>query len=234
MEKSDRLISEPTIKDFALIFNVLTEVEKMFLIKNHTAINYKKNQIIYQEGEKPAGLLCLGSGKVKIYKEGVSRREQIVRLASAPDLVGYRAFFADENHIASAVVIEDCTVFHIKKDIIDRLLTSNNALCRIIIKLFAKELGFSRYRTVSLTQKHVRGRVAESLLILRDIYGYEEDGKTLNITLSREDLASFSNMTTANAIRTLSGFVSENAIIVSGRTIIILDEKKLEHISKIG
>ena len=230
----DFRIKEPTIKDIDVIFNALTDEEKTFLINNHTTIKYKKNQIIYYEGENPTGLLCLGSGKVKIFREGVGGRDQIVRLANAPGLIGYRALFADENHIASAVVIESCTIFHIKRDIIFKLLELNNTLCQNIIKSFATELGFSRYRTVSLTQKHVRGRIAESLLIMRDTYGYEEDGCTLNIYLSREDLANFSNMTSSNAIRTLTNFVNEQVIMVDGRVIKIIDEEKLERISQLG
>ena len=70
--------------------------------------------------------------------------------------------------------------------------------------------------------------------MLRDIYGYEEDGVTLNIFLSREDLANFSNMTTSNAIRTLSTFVNEKVISVDGRIIKILNEETLERISRLG
>ncbi|MDR2928542.1 MAG: Crp/Fnr family transcriptional regulator [Cytophagaceae bacterium] len=226
--------TEVTIKDIPVIFDVLTDEEKLFLQKNHTVITYKRNQIIYYEGQRPTGLQCLASGKVKIFKEGVGGRDQIVRLASAPGFIGYRALFAEENHIASAVVMEPCAIIHIKANIINKLLESNNQLCRNIIKSFATELGFSRYRTVSLTQKHVRGRIAESLLILRDTCGYTEDGCTLNVHLSREELANFSNMTSSNAIRTLTNFVTEEAIVVEGRNIKILDEKKLERISQLG
>ena len=89
-------------------------------------------------------------------------------------------------------------------------------------------------RTVNLTQKHIRGRLAESLLFLRDSYGLEEDGSTLSIYLSREDLANLSNMTTANAIRTLSAFASERLVAVDGRKIKILEEEKLAKISRMG
>jgi len=73
----------------------------------------------------------------------------------------------------------------------------------------AVELSFSNKRTVSLTQKHIRGRLAESLLVLRDTYGVENDGRTIRAYVSREDLACFSNMTTSNAIRTLSMFATD-------------------------
>ena len=224
----------PSIRDIPQVFNVLTEDQQEYLLKNHTILNFKRNEIIYQEGERPTGLLCLGSGKVKVFKEGVGGRDQIVRLASPPGFIGYRALFADENHIASAVVIEPCTIFHISRDVLDYLLENHNRFCLNIIKSFASELGFSRYRSVTLTQKHIRGRLAESLIVLRDIYGYEEDGVTLNIFLSREDLANFSNMTTSNAIRTLSTFVNEKVIAVDGRIIKILNEETLERISRLG
>ena len=86
----------------------------------------------------------------------------------------------------------------------------------------------------TLTQKHIRGRLAESLLFLLDTYGTEEDNITIKVYLSREDVANLSNMTTSNAIRTLSAFAAENVIGISGRKIKILDLKKLDKISELG
>ncbi len=226
--------AEPTIKDISQIYDVLTDEEKEKVLNNHSVKHFKKNDVIYQEGETPDSLLCLGSGKVKVYKVGFGGRDQIVRMANPTSFIGYRAFFAEGPHVASAVVIEPCTIFYIPKAIVYELLESNHQFSLNIIRSLAKELGFSRYRTVTLTQKHIRGRLAESLLVLKDIYGFEDDGITLNVYLSREDLANFSNMTTSNAIRTLSTFVNENVITVDGRIIRILDQETLEKISKLG
>jgi CRP-like cAMP-binding protein len=225
---------EASIRDIPQVFSALTPEEQEFLLQNHSVLKFKKGEIIYHEGERPSGLMCLADGKAKIFKEGMGGRDQIVRMASGPGFIGYRAYFADENHIASAVAMDPCTIFFIPREIINRLMLANNKLCMNIIKSFATELGFTRYRIVTLTQKHIRGRLAESLVFLRDIYGYEEDGITLSIYMSREDLANFSNMTTSNAIRTLGTFVNEKVITVDGRIIRILDEKKLERISRLG
>nr|WP_321453278.1 Crp/Fnr family transcriptional regulator [uncultured Carboxylicivirga sp.] len=225
---------EPTIKDITKLYDILSEEEKEFLQANHSTLFYKKNDIIYRESDNPTGLLCLGSGKVKIFKEGVGRREQIVRMASAPDFIGYRALFAEDTHIAAAEVIEPCTIFHVPRNVIYELLKTNPGLSMLFMKSMAKELGFARYRTVTLTQKHIRGRLAESLCVLKEVYGYEEDGQTLSVYLSREDLANFSNMTTSNAIRTLTTFVNEKVLAVNGRVIKILDEETLEKISRLG
>lgn len=69
---------------------------------------------------------------------------------------------------------------------------------------------------------------------MKDTYGYEDDGETLKVYLSREDIANLSNMTTSNAIRTLALLASEGAISYKGRKIKIVDLKKLEQISESG
>ena len=104
--------------------------------------------------------------------------------------------------------------------------------------LFLKELSslldLSVERTISLTQKHIRGRLAESLLTMRQKYGVEEDGQTLSVYLSRENLGQMSNMTTSNAIRTLSSFAQEGLISIEGRKIKFINIDELQLISDRG
>ena len=110
----------------------------------------------------------------------------------------------------------------------------NTALAWFFIKELSNSLGQSDKRTVNLTQKHIRGRLADSILFLKESYGVEEDGCTLSIYLSREDMANLSNMTTSNAIRTLSMFAQEKLIAIDGRKIKIIDQQGLENISRCG
>ena len=216
------------------IFSVLTPEEKEELRSNITLVNYKKNEFIYKEGEKPTSFLFLVDGKVKIFKEGVGGREQIIRMTKSLGIIGYRALLAGEIHNATAVTLEDSMICSITSDYLNHKLLRNTSFAGKIIHKLAKELGFSNSRTVTLTQKHIRGRLAESLLLLKEKYGCENDGVTLKAYLSREDIANLSNMTTSNAIRTLSTFASEKVIAIDGRKIRILDEQKLDRISKLG
>jgi len=216
------------------VFSVLSVEQKETLKKIHSSQNFNKGEIIFKEGDKPTGLLWLSEGKVKIFKEGVGGREQIVRMAKPIGFIGYRALFAEEHHHCTAVTIEDSTICTIDHDTIYRLLKSNSELSMSIIKAFATELGFSNNRTVTLTQKHIRGRLAESLIFLKDTYGFEDDESTIKIYLSREDIANLSNMTTSNAIRTLSTFAGEGVIGIDGRKIKVLNLQRLERISELG
>lgn len=231
---SSTLINENCINHKNSIFKALNAEEKEVLGKIQFTYSFKKGEIIFKEGDKPNGLISLMEGKVKIFKEGVGGREQIIRMAKPLGFIGYRALFAEENYGASAIAIEDCVVCVIEKNSLFQIVKDHSSIALLIMKLMASELGFSNNRTLSLTQKHIRGRLAESLLFLKETYGLEEDNSTIKIYLSREDIASLSNMTTSNAIRTLSAFAGEKLIILEGRKIKIVDIKKLERVSELG
>lgn len=216
------------------LWQPLTQEQKEILAKDFTIQKYKKNENVYCEGETPTYLMCLLSGKVKIYKDGVGGRSQIIRVIKSHEYFAYRAYFAEENYVTAAAAFEPCTICLIPMPTIVKLIQENPELSMFFIRQLSKDLGISDERTVSLTQKHIRGRLAESLLFLKDTYGVEEDQCTLSIYLSREDLANLSNMTTSNAIRTLSNFAAEKLIIIDGRKIKLIEEEKLKRISKIG
>lgn len=229
-EALEKVINE----DMSAIWSVLDSDEKRLVVDNLTINNFKKNQLIYVEGEEPEYLWCLFKGKVKKIKEGVGGRVQILRLVRPVQYFGYRAHFAGEHYVSSAMAIEPSTTGSLPLTLVDELINRNNRVARFFITELSRNLGGSDTRIVTLTQKHIRGRLAEALIVLREHYGYEDDNATLKIYMAREDLASLSNMTTSNAIRTLTTFVNEKIIVVDGRRIKIINEPMLRKISKLG
>lgn len=226
----EKVVSE----DLAEIWSILTNEEKHRIINAFEIHNFKKNQIIYAEGEAPEYLWCLLKGKVKKFKEGVGGRVQILRLIRPVQYFGYRAYFAQEPYVSSAGAFEASTLGSVPMELVMELIRNNNNLALFFIKELSRNLGGSDTKIVNLTQKHIRGRLAEALIVLKENYGYEDDNSTLRIYMAREDLANLSNMTTSNAIRTLSNFVNEKIITVDGRRIRILNEAMLKKISKLG
>ncbi len=221
-------------EDLSEIWSILNSDEKRKITDNFTIHHFKKNQIIYAEHEEPEYLWCLLKGKVKLFKDGVGGRQQILRLIRPVQYFGYRAYFAQEAYVSSAASIESSVLGSLPMSVVAELIDHNRRLAWFFIHELSRNLGSSDTKIVNLTQKHIRGRLAEALIVLRDNYGFEDDGMTLRIYMAREDLANLSNMTTSNAIRTLSGFVSEKIIVVDGRQIKIINEPALRKISKYG
>lgn len=216
------------------LWDLLSNEEREKMAHAISVQTYKKNMSVYREGDSPAHLLCLLTGKVKIFRDGVGGRSQIMRIMRPVQYFGYRAYLAGEPYVTAATAFEESVICSIPMSLIEEAMAHNNSLCQFFIHELATDLGISDRRTVSLTQKHIRGRLAESLLFLKDTYGMEADGCTLGIHLSREDLGNLSNMTTSNAIRTLSNFATEGLVSINGRSIRINDEEKLSRISRIG
>lgn len=216
------------------VWRVLTDKEREMLRNNSSIQTFKRNELIYCEGDEPKDMMCLLKGKVKIFKDGVGGRSQIIRMIKPVQYFGYRANFAQEDYLTNASAFEPSSVCLIPMTVVKELIYANPDLAMFFIRQLSVDLGIADERTVNLTQKHIRGRLAESLLFLKDSYGLEEDGATLSIYLAREDLANLSNMTTSNAIRTLSTFVAEHIIAIDGRKIKLIDEEKLKKISRMG
>lgn len=216
------------------LWRVLLPEQKRIVSENLNLQQFRKGQIIYTEGEDPENLWILLQGKVKKYKSGIGERVQILRLYRPVQYFGHRAYFANEQYVSSAAAFEASTLGSLNMKIVESLIRQNNELAMFIIHNLSKTLGGSDTKIVNLTQKHIRGRLAEALLLLVDNYGLEDDKATIKIYMSREDLANLSNMTTANAIRTLSTFVNEKLVIVDGRRIKIINEPQLRKISKYG
>jgi CRP-like cAMP-binding protein len=232
-------IEIPGIEDITEFWDILTEEQKAYLKANLTVQHFKKNELIHSEGDIPTHMMILIRGKVKIYKAGVGGRSQIMRMLKPYEYFGYRAIFASRTgeyngYNTNARAFDSASIYLIPADVIKNLLQQNALLAYSFIELLSEDLGASDRRLVNLTQKHIRGRLAEALLFLKDNYGMEEDGATINIYLAREDIANLSNMTTSNAIRTLSNFASEMVIALDGRKIKILDFEKLHKISRMG
>jgi CRP-like cAMP-binding protein len=213
------------------IFKGLNQKDKESMLQHHTVTKINKGGYLFREGEKVRGLICLVSGKAKVCRTGVAGREHIMKLLKEFDLSGFQAIFTESLWPSSAIALEESVICTIEKQCILRILRNNSEISLKVSSLLSAELSYSYDKMVSLTQKHVRGRLVESLLMLGEIYGYESDGKTISASLSRNDIAHLSNMTTSNAIRTLSNLAAEGHIKIKGRKISILNLENLERIS---
>lgn len=230
-----RTILEQVIsEDMSEMWSVLTQPEKRLVTDRIAIQRFRKNQIIYAERDEPEFLYCLIDGKVKQYKDGIGGRQQITRLMRPVAYFGYRAYFAGEPYVHTAMAIEPSVIGALPLEVVDQLIDENKRVARFFISELSRNLGSADTRTVNLTQKHIRGRLAESLLALSENYGVEDDGLTLRIYMGRDDLANLSNMTTSNAIRTLTAFQNEGLIVVDGRKIKVIDLHALRKISKFG
>lgn len=188
---------------------------------------YKKGQTIFHEGAYPFGIYCINSGKIKLSHSGDDGREQIIRLVKTGDIVGYKALLSGERYTATAIALEDASVCFIPKDLFMSILQKDASLSFEMMRILSSELRKAELRITHLAQKPVRERLAETLLFIKETYGLEEDEQTLNVRLSREEIANLVGTATESAIRLLSEFKKDGIIELQGKKIRLLNHEEL-------
>lgn len=156
--------------DLAELWSILNGDEKRRIVESFTTHTFKKNQIIYAEKEEPEYLWCLLKGKVKLYKDGIGGRQQILRLIRPVQYFGYRAYFADEPYVSTAAAFEPSVLGSVPMELVKDLIQHNIKLAWFFIHELSRNLGGSDTKIVNLTQKHIRGRLAEALIALQESY----------------------------------------------------------------
>lgn len=199
---------------------------------NKNCMTVKKGQGIFFENHRPQGLYCINEGKVKISKIGTGGKEQIVRLAKDGDIIGYRSILSGETYSANAVALVDSDICFIPKESFIRIVQNNTELAFKLMDLIAKDLKQAENKITELSQKPVRERTAEAILMLLEFYGLDDEGN-LNINLTREDLAGIVGTATETLIRILSDFKTHNIIETNSKKIKVLDKSKLIRIAEL-
>ena len=207
------------------LFGTYGESEVIDLNHEKMCNYYKKNQPLFIEGSFPRGVFCLNQGKVKVFTRGDEGKEQIIHIAKAGDVIGFRSMFSGEPYKVSASTLEESNICFIGKDDFLLMMDSNPILRNGIIKELSKELGDRAQFITNMAQKSVRERLAFSLLILEEIYGEEE------INLTREDMANFVGTATETLIRILKDFKEDEIIEIHTRKLLIVNRDKLLRIA---
>ena len=147
--------------------------------------------------------------------------------------MGYRALLSGDKYSASAVVMEDSGICFIPKELFMGILQKDGILSMEIMKLLSDDLRKAETSITHLAQKPVRERLAEALLFIKETYGFEEDGKTIDLKITREELANIVGTATETTIRLLSELKNENVLQLEGKKIAILNLAKLVKIANI-
>lgn len=213
------------------IFKDLNIEEAKYLDSIKCCSNYKKGQYIFSENGYPQGLYCINHGKVKLSVQGLTGKEQILRLLKDGNVAGYRSLLSNEKYHCSAIALEDSSICFIPKEKFYEMLKENSKLSFEVMKLLATNLRQAEYQITSLAQKNVRERMAEALLFFKATYGLNEKDNSINYNFSREEIADFIGTSTETAIRLLSEFNKDKLIELYGKKIIIINQTKLAYIS---
>jgi len=214
------------------VFSALTDSELTELNEAKVCQKFLKGEYVFHEGAYPRGLFCVHNGKLKVVRVSSNGKEQIVHLAKSGDVMGYRALLSGGKYSCSGIAIEESVLCYIPKTVFLSLIEKSHKLAIRVLHMLSVELEVAEKNITDLGILPVRQRIAKSLIILAENYGYKEDKCTLNIALSREEIANLAGTTRETAIRILSSLSEEKLITLNAKTIKINNHTKLAELAR--
>jgi CRP-like cAMP-binding protein len=215
-------------------FSSLKSLNKQELLKIadcKTSYTIRKGEPIFEEGESVNGIFCIKEGVCKLSKLSANGKDQIVKLMKPGELLGQRSMISEQPANLSAVALEDMEVCFIPKSEVIGFFNQNNEFSMNMMKSVCGDLKEADDHMVSMAQKTVKQRLAETLLYLHDTFGKNED-ETLKIQLSREELAGMIGTATESCIRLLSDFNKLGLIALTGKKIVLKNVNGLRKIAE--
>ncbi|MBS1524194.1 MAG: Crp/Fnr family transcriptional regulator [Bacteroidetes bacterium] len=189
-------------------------------------IKLKKGEVLFKEGDPVTGVYFVYAGSLKVYKQWDEDKELIIRFAKDGAMVGHRGLGNNFVYPISAAALEPSVVCFIDTKLFEATLKTNAEFGAQLLQFFAEELCESEKKMRNLAHMPVKGRVADALLHLSELFG-EDDKGFIGIDLSRQDLASFAGATYETVFRMINELVKEKLIRLSGKSIAIADREGL-------
>jgi CRP-like cAMP-binding protein len=197
---------------------------------NKKSFHFKKGDLVFKEGEEVKGIYFVFSGTVKIHKKWGTEKELILRFAKGGDIIGHRGLGSELYYPISGTALEPTVVCFIDLAFFKTTITVNNDFTIQLLMFYAEELQRSEKKMSNLAHMQVKGRIAYSLLSLHNKFGTTADG-SIDIILSRQDLASYAGTTYETVFRILNEFTQDGLIAVSNKNIRLLNQPVLNKLT---
>ena len=217
--------------DESYIFEPLSKIELDFLIEEKQQIIYNPGETIIKQNTSSTSVVCIKEGLAKVYVESRNNKKVIVSIIGRGDFITGGGLFNGNIQHFSISALTQVTCCFINSSKITKIVSENSRFAVRLLNNHTKQNNFLLKKLVNHTQKYMPGRVAETLLYLKNKIYNENPFST---SLTRQDLADMSNMTKESFVRILHEFKSSNLIKTQGSDIEILDEISLNSISKNG
>jgi CRP/FNR family transcriptional regulator len=191
--------------------------------------DFSKGEYIFLECDPPRKLYVVVKGEVKLLKQTEDGREMIVEMAYPGEVFGEEAIFDGEPYPMTAQALGDVELLTVTRTDFFTFLRDNPDLALEIITELGQRLREAQNTIRALAMERVEWRIARTLLILSRKAGVvETDGVSIDLPLTRQDIADMAATTVETTIRVLSNFKKLGLVETEKGKIIIRNKQKLD------
>ena len=213
------------------IFENLNNEELLRIVKSINHKEYAKGDVVFTEGNVANTLFFINEGKIKLYKYTKDGKEQILHVLSEGDFFGELELIKPSKYGFNSKAIIDSKICTLTKDEMKEIMMKNPEIGIKVLETVGERLSKVESLVQNLATNDVDSRMAYLLTDLMEKYGEKiEKNISIELPLSREEMANFIGVTRETISRKLKKFEDEKLIKIVGTKIItILDEEGLKN-----
>lgn len=193
---------------------------RWFFESQSRAVQFKRGDHIYSQGETPKGIYFVKSGLVGLTMiSSKSGKEYLLRFFRQGQFFGHRSMFSNEGYYGNAVALEMTNIKFVPKEVVLSGIEKNKSLLEDVVFVLSKELRRCETQHVMILENEIVVRVAQSLIYLKDLHPEH--------SWTRQEIANFCASTVSTVIKALTYLEESGYISQEGRSISILDRNSL-------
>ena len=213
------------------IFASLNDGELQELTSLIIQKKYPKNDLICREGESFESLILINRGKVKLYRNSVEGKEQILYILAEGDFFGERNLLLKPRPAEYNVeAIEETLVCTIARQDCYRLLLEHPAISLKIMEELCERIEKLENYLSNTGPRETDNRIGLLLSEFRHKYGEKHSDGTIiiNLPLNREEMANYIGLTRETVSRKLNALKEAGIIdFIGNKKLKIMNEKAL-------
>lgn len=205
------------------LFANLTELQLQKICTIIQEKTYEKNSIIIREGEAGERVFFVVDGSVKITKISPEGREYTLKIIAKGEVFAEVILFTNLNYPANATALTNSCLASLAISDLEQLINNDASLAIELIRVLSKRLYETQNKIKQLAVHTVYERTIMLLLDLAQNQGltppFTQDYFSINISVSRSELANTIGTTRETLTRMLTRLKTENLIVIKDSSI---------------
>ncbi|MEI6620392.1 MAG: Crp/Fnr family transcriptional regulator [Actinomycetes bacterium] len=217
----------------APMFSTLDAEAAAALRASMDAVQLRKGQVLFLEGERGERLYIITEGKMKLGHTSADGRESLLAVLGPGELLGELSLFDPGPRTATATALTDVSLMGLGHLALRPWLTGRPEVAEALLAALAQRLRRTNEQMADLVFSDVPGRVAKTLLELGEKFGRPQpDGLHVTHDMTQEELAQLVGASRETVNKALADFAARGWIRLESRSVVLLDPERLERRSK--
>jgi len=186
---------------------------------------YEPGQVVFYEGNACLGIHCIESGSIKLRRTGPKGDEVVVGLAGPGTTLGYLAYFGGRGYTTTAEALTSCRICFIDRAAVRTLIHNSPTVGLAFLRRLSDDVDRSEGERVRALSLPLRARAAHLLLVLKDRSASADDeGRlTIELPLSRRDMAAMLGTRPESLSRLIRDFATDGVAHFGAREVVVPD-----------